>query len=172
MFNAKKYREENPEQRTLPVGWYKVKAETSELKQSSAGANMVTISIRILDSLSGHFINALQWENLTIGHESEQVRKFANDKLAEIMLASGVDEIEVWSDIAFEGKEFAMSIGKSAKTGRVYAVYRPLAMWDAMVTKHYGAAPAPATNGLIDEPYVPVHVDTQPQIDFEDDILF
>ncbi len=172
MFNAKQYREQNPEQRSLPVGWYKVKAESSEMKQSSAGANMVTISIRIKDSLSGHFVNALQWENLTIGHESEQVRKIANDKLAEIMLASGVDEIEVWSDIAANGGEFAMSVGKSTKTGRVYAVYRPLSVWDAMATKHYGQIPAPATNGLIDEAYVPVQVDTLPQINFDDDIPF
>lgn len=162
MFNARQYREENPLERSLPEGWYKVKCETSELKKSSTGFDMVTLSIRIADSLSGHFINALQWENLVIGHPNETTRKFANEKLAEIMLASGVDEITVWGDIAHHGADFAMRVAKSEKTGRVYSVYRDISAWDAAVNKHYNVkpeekpdvAPAPPIEHYIDDiPY-------------------
>ena len=167
VFNAKEYRDQNPEQRTLPTGWYKVKVETSQLKQSSAGDDMVTMSIRILDSLSGHFINALQWENLVIGHPNDQTRRIANDKLAEICLASGVDEIRVWGDIAEEGKEFAMSIGKSEKTGRIYAVYRSIDAWEAKLAKQGKAQPAPMFNGQ-----APVLAPAPPLDDYIDDIPF
>lgn len=170
MFNAKQYREQNPVERALPVGWYKVKVETSSKTMSSTGYEMVKMSLRIVDSISGYFINALQWENLVFGHESEITRKYANDKLAEIMLAAGVEVAKEWEDIALHGGEFAMSIGKSAKTGRVYAVYRPLAVWEAMVAKHNGVVPAPSVNGLITEPYTPPAAYTE--INFDDDIPF
>lgn len=167
VFNAKQYREQNPEEKSLPTGWYRVKCESSELKKTAVGQfDMITLKIRIVDSISGHFINALQWENLTIGHANEQTRKFANDKLAEIMLACGVDEIEVWSDIGANGGEFAMSIGKSQQTGRIYAVYRPLAAYLAVQAKS-PAKPAPFVNGE-----APVMPPAPPMEDYLDDIPF
>jgi hypothetical protein len=167
VFNAKEYRKDNPEERDLPVGWYKVFCEMSELKKSSMGHDMVVLKIRIVDSISGHFINALQWENLVIGHPSELTRKYANDKLAEIMLACCIETINVWGDLS-NSPEFAMSIGKSAKTGNVYAVYRPLSAYLAVQAKQ-GIQPAPL--GL-----APAYQElTPPRVDdhfFDDDLPY
>lgn len=166
-FDAKAYRAQNPEEKSLPTGWYRVKCESSELKKTQVGQyDMVTLKIRIVDSISGLFINAIQWENLTIGHSLEQTRKFANDKLAEIMLACGVDVVEVWGDIAEFGTEFAMSVGRSQQTGRVYAIYRPLSAYLAVAAKAE-PRPAPFTNGE-----APVMPPAPPLEDYSNDIPY
>lgn len=136
VFNAAQHRAENPDDRTFPKGWYRVKCEMSESKPSSSGYQMVTLKIRIVDSISGHFINAIQWENLTIGHPSPKVSKIAQGKLTEIMLAAGVPELDVWGELGEKGTDFAMSIGISSQTGRSYAIYRPLSAYLEVAAKH------------------------------------
>jgi hypothetical protein len=126
VFNAKKYREENPSLSSeLPIGRYLVEAESAELKTSSSGYDMVTWKLRIKDSESGAFVNAIQWENLTIGHDSPKVQEIANEKLTEILLALDViDDVDLKKLTPMvAGKTCVMTIKQAKASGRLYAVY-------------------------------------------------
>lgn len=127
MFNAKQHRVSNPIQTSaeLPVGHYQAHVEEVMEKTSSTGFKMITLKLRITNSMTGSFINALHWENLCIGHDSEQVRLIAMDKLAEICEAHGIEAFENVGDLARQigKKEVSLTINKS-RAGRIYAVYR------------------------------------------------
>jgi hypothetical protein len=159
-FNAKKYAEENPIQSQIAVGDYKVTCEQFEAKTSSTGFEMLTGKIRVIDSTSGAYINALQWENLVIGHPTDKTRKIANNKLAEIMLAAGVDEYDSIDDLndKLEDVEFTMSI-RVARSGRFYAMYRPVSFFND------AANVQSATSDIPDLP-------PAPPLDYDDDVPY
>lgn len=166
-FNAKKFAEENPIQSQLPLGHYKVEVESAEEKTSSTGYGMYTLKIRILESLRGGYANALQWENLVVGHDSEQTQKYAYAKLTEIMLAAGVDEFIDASDLqqSLKNIPITMTIAQ-AKSGRYYAMYRPLQFYIA-ASQAVGNTPP-----VDDAPTIPA-MPPMPDIDdYIDDIPF
>jgi hypothetical protein len=171
-FNAKKHREQSalPNTDGLPVGHYLGLVEEIYDKKSSSGYDMLTFKVRVVDSISGSFINALQWENLCHGHESEMVKQIAADKLAEICLAHGVEEFVDTADLAKQigFKRVSITINKS-RTGKTYAVYRPEKyFFDRRdgVSPLRTAAKAKATE-LPPQPEL-----MEPPIDFDDDIPF
>lgn len=161
-FNAKKFAEENPIQSQLPTGHYKVEVESIEEKTSSTGYGMYTLKIRVLESLRGGYVNALQWENLVVGHDSEQTQKYAFAKLTEIMLAAGVDEFKEASDLqeSLKNVPIAMTIAQ-AKSGRYYALYRPLQFY---VAASQAVGNIPPANDI--PPMPPI------DINYEDDIPY
>jgi hypothetical protein len=145
VFDANAFQKDNPTDKTFPVGWYLVNIETSEQKPTTKGFDMVTLKVRLKDSTNGHFINAINWENLTIGHGSPTVAKIAKEKLSEIMLACNQPQINVWGELS-NSADFAMEVRKSQQSGKTYAVYKPLAKWFEVVQKFGKATPAPKQN--------------------------
>lgn len=177
MFNARQHRESNPimGQGELPVGHYLVLVEEIYDKTSSTGFKMLTFKIRILDSISGSHINALQWENLVIGHDSEMTRRIALDKLADICLAHGIESFVDVADLARQigNQKVTMTVGRS-RMGKTYTVFRPARFFfdrkdglsGLQVAKRAQAIPAAVQPQVAGQP---VPNPAEPLIDFDDE---
>lgn len=181
MFNARQHRESNPimGQGELPVGHYLALVEEIYDKTSSTGFKMLTFKVRILDSVSGSHINALQWENLVIGHESEMTRRIALDKLADICLAHGIESFVDVADLARQigNQKVAMTVGRS-RMGKTYTVFRPARFFfdrkdgltGLQVAKRAQAIPAAVPPQVAGQPVPPSPA--EPLIDFDDELPF
>lgn len=145
----------------LPKGRYTLRVETAQQKKSSTGFDMVSLKIRSLGNEDGRYINAVHWENLTIGHVSQTVADYAKRKLAEIMMAAGVDNLPENPDGTLDlspliDKEVT-GVACQSTSGNRYVIYIvPSDKAPAMVG---GLNPDP-------RPLPP------PDIDFDDDIPF
>lgn len=111
----------------LPKGRYQLRIEEAKMRVSSTGFDMVSMKIRSLGNEYGSYKNAIHWENLTIGHNSQTVADYAKRKLAEIMMAAGITDLNETADgkldlSPLENKEVA-GVACQSKSGNRYVIY-------------------------------------------------
>ena len=139
----------------LPKGRYVLEIEAAETRVSSTGFKMISMKIRSHGNESGAFKNALHWENLTIGHNSQVVADYAKRKLAEIMIAAGIETLE---DLPNGDLDLLPLVGKKvtgiacqSKTGNRYVIYAPPAEQAPPMTGGFQNIPSPPDGDYDDD---------------------
>ena len=73
----------------LPKGQYRVQIEDTEVRISQAGAQYLSVKLRVCD---GPYEGRLLWDNLSLWHPSEKVSQIAKSKLEGYRHACGIQQ--------------------------------------------------------------------------------
>ena len=117
----------------LPEGEYEMIVTKSDTKPTKAGnGHYLELEMQII---AGQFSGRRHWERLNLDNPSQQTVKIAQEQLARLCMAMGLDEIQDSEELHDRAFIATLGIDKKDATRNMVWDYKPAE----------GAAPAPAT---------------------------